>query len=557
MKNKKYIYVLLIIISGVILFYPALNNDFVNWDDDVYILNNPDITSFSNIDKFFTNYYIGHYHPLTMISYAIDYAVSGYDPFIYHIHNVLLHIISSILIFYIVLLLLKNNVSAFITALLFLIHPLRVESVAWIAERKDVLYTVFYFASVLLYVLSKQSNEKPQKKRLLFLAIIFFILSLLSKTAAVSLPLVLIMIDIYLGVKIKKAIITKIPLLLFSAIVGFFTLYVLGHEKAIYDISNNYTLLDRIFMTFYALSFYIVRLFYPFNLSASYFFVEKTNGFLPVTYYLSVVLIFAIILFVIKSKILKKELVFGFLVYLFTIFMFLQIIPSGRVLVADRYSYVPYFGLFFIIAAVYKYLESKKQYLRLYTILLSLIILISLYSTNKRIKVWKNGVSLFTDIIEDYPNNPLGYVNRGLAYYYGFSENHKIDYYKSIEDFNKAISIDHNNIKAVFNRGNSYYMIGDLNNALNDFNKTIELDSTYAKAYNNRGLVYSRLVNDKMALEDFNKAILLVPDYSEAYYNRGITYYNTGNLVKACEDWNKAKSLKYLEAENFILKYCN
>ena len=361
-----------------------------------------------------------------------------------------------------------------------------------------------------------------------------------------------------MGSPVKKAIIQKIPLLILSAGIGVFTVYVLGHEKAIYTLGSDYSILDRIFMTFYALSFYIIRLFYPFSLSASYFFVEKVNGFLPLSYYLSLVFIAGIIFLIIKTKILKKELVFGFLIYFFAIFMFLQIIPSGRVLVADRYSYVPYFGLFFIIAALYNYLKkNRKSYLIYYWIILMALIAGSFYSSYERIKVWKNGVSLFSGLIEDYPDVPLGYVNRGMAYFYGFSENHQTDYNAAIKDFSKALELDSNNVKAVFNRGNSLYMLNDFSNALSDFNKTIELDSIYPKAYNNRGLVYSRLMMDDKSLEDYNKAIELNPEFSDAFFNRGITYYNTGKLDKACEDWRTAKSLKYPDADNFLSKYCN
>ncbi len=551
-KTKRVFSIITIIIVVGFGFHNSLNNGFVNWDDDYLVINNDDIKSleFGNLKTMFTSYYVGHYHPLTMISLAFDYKIGGLSAKVYHTHSLLLHIFNSILLFFIFCFFFKRHDISIILVLLFALHPFKVESVAWISERKDLLFSFYYLLSILSYLYYLKNNKKFI---FILLSFCFFILSLLSKTSAVTLPPLLLLFDYYTGRDIKWKLLTeKLLFFIASIFFGVLTIYVLKNVNAIYDISDTYSVFERVLMPFYALIFYLFKFIVPVNLSASYFFAEKVNNHLPLIYYFSPVVVFAIAFMIYKIKILKKEIIFGTLFFLVTIFLFLQILPSGRVIAADRYTYIPYIGLLFIVGHLLLYYENK-----VFRYAVLLLICVFMLITNNRIEVWSNGERLFSDIIEKNPENEVGYVNRGIAKYYGFTQNNMQDFFSAISDFNKALEIDSMNEKAIFNRGNCYYNINKISEALTDFNQVLRINPQHERALNNRGLIYSLMKQDKKALNDYNAALRINPQYADAYLNRGIVYFNTGQLQQACNDWIKARILKNNRANDLLLSYCN
>lgn len=558
-RSKTFLSILVIIIVTSFSFYNSIDNDFVNWDDDVIVINNDDIKEFKaeNIKAFFSNYYIGHYHPFTVMSLAFDYKIGELSPKVYHIHNIILHIISSIILLFIFFHFFRRYDISLLLVLIFAVHPLKVESVSWIAERKDVLYSFYYLAAILSYL---NYLKRDGKLKYLILTFCLFVFSLLSKTAAVSLPVILLLIDYYYKRTYKwRPIIEKVPFLILSLLFGIYTVYVLDSVDAIYDITDKYSIFDRILLPFYSICFYLLKFIAPVNLSASYFFVDKINAHLPYIYYIAPIIILGLGFLVYKIRILKREIIFGFLFFLVTIFLFLQILPSGRVIVADRYAYIPYIGIIFIIGNFYVYFLNKRSKLKktnVFTYILIVFIAVNVFLTRERNKIWANGESLFTDLVEKFPNNELGYVNRGIAKYYGFTKNNKIDYLSAINDFNKALTIDSLSEKAIFNRGNSYYNTNQISKALADFNKVLDINPKHAKALNNRGLVYSLMKEDQKALSDYNLALQIAPEYGDAYLNRGIVFFNTNKIEDACKDWHVAKKFKSERANELIMNYC-
>ena len=207
-----------IVITGI-AFCPSLINGWTNWDDEVYVLNNENIREFSwsQIKYWFTEYHHGNYHPLTMISYMVEYSIAELDPIIYHLTNYLLHLLNTGLVFFFIFKLIARKDVALITAILFGVHPMHVESVAWISERKDLLYTAFYLGSILVYLSYKQSPDWKKYNIILLL----FLGSLLSKSAAVVLPVVLLLIDYFQERKLtKRLLLEKIPLFVLSIVFG-------------------------------------------------------------------------------------------------------------------------------------------------------------------------------------------------------------------------------------------------------------------------------------------------------------------------------------------------
>lgn len=538
--------------AGYLVYSPSIKNDFVNWDDDKYILENPDIKSPVSLEKIFSSYYVGNFQPLVILSYAAEYSFFKLEARYYHKTNLFLHLLNTLLVFFLFYYLAGNHFISLVVSLTFLLHPLHVESVAWISERKDLLYALFYLMSLLLYL----KYLKTKRAVFFIVSVMMFALSLLSKSAAVSLPFILFLFDYYQSRKFNlKLFVEKIPYILLAGIIGIIALYSQSEAGAIISLSE-YSVWERILFFFYTLAQYLINFIYPYHCTILNFYPD--SGSLPVIYFLSPFILAAIIFILLKLKKARKEIVFGSLFFLFSIFSVLQIIPVGNAITAGRYTYIPFLGLSFLVAYLCYLLIKNKPGLKYYIYGFFAVWFIFLtVKTINQIKIWKNGDVLFSKMIEEFPEKTLGYVNRGIALYYGYNESKTPDYKNAISNFTQALKINPNEVNAYFNRGNSYFQLSDFNKALSDFDQTILLDSLYFKAYNNKGLVLSVQYKDTAAIEMYNKAIKLFPDYSDAVLNRGISYYNLGNTDQACSDWRHAKMLVNQKAVDLLKQYCN
>src|ERR1019366_3997331 len=397
-------------ISGILLltfiaFTPTLKNGFTNWDDNVYIGENTLIKSLSaeNIKKIFDidNQVALNYHPITILSFAIDYKLSKYNPKTYHATNLLFHLLNTALVFWFIFLLSGNKLQvAAMVALFFGIHPMHIESVAWISERKDVLYVFFFMSSLICYYKYIHA-ERKNKLPLYMFTLILFLLSILSKAMAVVLPLILLLIDFYEGRKLDKySIFEKVPFFIFALFFGVIASRIQSQGAAIANL-DTFTWLQRFEFASYGMVNYIYNLFVPINLSCFYPYPDPKNNYLSFIFYISPFIVLGLSAFVLWSIRKNKILVFGFLFFCVTIALVLQFITVGKVIMADRYSYLSYIGLLFPIAMGYEWLQHQenKKYISLKKIAKLLIVLcvaICLVLTYQRIKVWKNSDILWT-----------------------------------------------------------------------------------------------------------------------------------------------------------------
>src|ERR1035437_569568 len=269
-KKQDFWYILTVLGITIAVFFPSLFNGFVlNWDDATYITENESIKAlnWAHLKTISTGYVNGNYHPLTILSYAIEYAICGVKPFLYHLDNLILDLLNVALVFVLVRKLSSKLEIAFITALLFGIHPLRVESVAWVSERKDVLYTFFFLLAGIKYL---DYYQKAQSKVLNFiLSVVFIVLSMLSKSAAVCFPGVVLLLDWFLGRKINmKLLFEKIPFFIVSLIFGVVAIYSQKDIGAIQNLGPLFSFFERIMLSFYAVVMYIEKFFVPLGLSA-------------------------------------------------------------------------------------------------------------------------------------------------------------------------------------------------------------------------------------------------------------------------------------------------
>ena len=617
-SNNKYSHFLLlsgIIVLTIIVYSGTFKNGFTNWDDDAQVVYNSNIRSLStdNILKIFSSKYVDMYQPIPTLTYTLEYKFSGMNPITYHTTNLLFHLLNIILVFFLLFRITKQPDISLLVTTLFAIHPMNAETISWISCRSNLLYTCFYLGSLIYYlkyqdtrhktqeirykiqdtsiktidqkkskVKSQQSTVNAQHAVFYSVSLLLFILSLLSKSMAVTLPVILILSDYYYDRKINsKSIIDKIPFLLIGLAYGIITIVTQKHTESASDIMLQYSLINRFFVITYSISFYLTYFIAPIKLSALHPSPEMIQGLLPLKYYLSPILILLIAVVIYKSKKNKKEIIFGGMFFLFTISITLTAGNLRWAEVAERYTYIPYLGLFFILATLFKS-KSKKQKAK--TLIFTFIILIFSVFTFNRNKVWSDSLSLFNDVIEKYPNSFKAYNNRGKAKEdTGDKEGAINDYTKAIDcnnkfeqayenrgnlksamgnkngaimDYDKIISLNPKNADAYYNRGLAEFALNDYNKVMEDFNKAIEIDPGYANAFVNRGFLNYKLGKNNEAMQDYNKAIEINSQIAQAFINRGYLKYSLGDHNGGCTDWAIAGRLGEIKGYDLIRQYC-
>ncbi|MCH7534555.1 MAG: hypothetical protein IH948_02205, partial [Bacteroidetes bacterium] len=260
------------ILLSAIAMWPCLDNDFTNWDDGKYIMENDlvkDLTASNVYKMFFEKDLKGRsYVPLSLVTWAIEYDIWQDDPAPYHRHNLILHLCNIALVFFFILFITSRVEISFITAVLFGIHPMHVESVAWITERKDVLYTFFYFSSLICYV--KYLKQGANSMRLYFFTLILFFLSTTAKSSAVTLTGVLLLLDFLAHRKLdRKLVFEKVPFFIITVVMGIITVIAAQSTDTIAS-AEAFSIFERFMFASYGMITYIAKMVVPFHLAAYY-----------------------------------------------------------------------------------------------------------------------------------------------------------------------------------------------------------------------------------------------------------------------------------------------
>ena len=535
LHNRTLLLIIILIIT-FIAFLPSLSNQFIKtWDDNVYVTDNPLIThlNWQSIKGFFTEQRNGTYVPLPLLSWALEFKLFGLNPFYYHLDNLLLHLLCTSLVFYFFISMRLPLTYAAFGALLFGIHPMRVESVAWVTERKDLLFGLFYLGSLITY--REFILQKKRKSVYFSLTLLLFVFSLFSKIQAVTLPFSLLLVDYWLERPLRgKLLLEKIPFFFLSLLFGLSGYVYLQHSGGI-DIHDPYPLSQRILFGLYSLSAYIVRFIAPFRLSAFYPYPVSPGVALPVLYYLNPVVLLGIAYLVLVTMRKTRAVVFGALFFLVNVMFLLQFVRAGNAYQADRFTYIPYLGLFFIIAWAASRLATRNRTVQMIMKVTAVLFTVFFFcGTYARCKDWKDSMTLWDHVIRNYDNAQLAYENRGVACCeIGQWEN-------AIAAFSRAIMIDTAYAKAFYDRGVAYGNLEQWDKSVADYSKTIGIDPNYAEAYSNRGNAYAKSGQWTEAIEDFSKAIGLTPDDAPDYYNRGNAYSNLTLWDKALDDYTTA-----------------
>jgi tetratricopeptide (TPR) repeat protein len=471
-----------------------------------------------------------------MLTLMMNYAVSNESAFGYHVTNVVLHLINVVLIFYFIYLLSdKKWQVALITAVFFGIHPMHVESVAWISERKDVLYAAFFVGALIQYLKFLSGG----KRKFYIYTLVLFALSLLSKPAAVVLPLTLLLIDCYRGRSLRqiKLWLEKVPFFALSLAMGVLTILVQTDRGAVANLEL-IPLSRKFFFACYGLMMYLAKLLVPIKMTTFYPF-PTADITMPVTYYVApvVVAVLAATTYFSHKK-WSKSIGFGMLFFLINIVLVLQIVSVGSAVMADRYTYLPYVGCFYLFGCGYYYLwRTNHPYLKLATAALYVYVVLLTFLGYRQSTTWHDSGTLWNHAINVWPS-AHAYTNRGLQ------KKGEGDIEGSLKDYNTAIEMNTGDATAFTNRGNIYFAKGQLDLALQDYDKAFRLNPSDPKLFANRGAVYSQRKQFDLAIADLSKAIELDPYYAEAIMNRALTYDAMQQPAKVLADLTRYLELR-------------
>lgn len=542
MKNKKNLLlvlaVIIVLLTTYITFSPTINFPFTNWDDDVFITENPDIKelNWKSIKKIFSSSHCGLYVPLVVLSFSIENSLFGMDAKVYHRDNLMLHLVNCIMVFWLIYILSKNIIVSFIVSILFGIHPLHIESLVWLVERKDQLFTLFYLGALISYIYFR-TDKKNNRNYLYYLSLFLYLLSLLSKAMAISLPLILILLDtVFFKKNIKESVRKQIPFLLVSLLFYIVSVFVISNVNTGHP---QLSLIEKILSVIYLFFFYLYKLLLPINLSARY----TTNLAELLPHPLWTALLIPVVLsifywFYLKNK---KIVIFGSLFYFLSLMPVTPLIFLGYPY-GDRYSYVPSLGIFLIIGFIFVHFFNKETKYRkilrisLITGLAGIIFILS-YQTRNHSRIWQSSISLWNNVMKYDTTNCLAYYNRGKAYALIGKSNEAMD------DFTRAIVLEPDYFDAYNNIGVIFLERKEYKKALFNFNTAIKIDPGCKNAYYNRGLLWGKLQNYRRAIADFSMAVKIDPSYILAYYYRAFTYERLGYIDLALADYYKTIKL--------------
>ncbi len=530
-----------------IAFYPALQNGILSWDDTGYLNDQEVLLQSLNPIVFFKKFAVmGNYHPLTMYLYALIYQSAGLENAqTYHLINLLLHGVNVLLCIKVVHALIDNKLVRIWVPLLFAIHPLKTESVVWISETKDVLYTLFYFLALLQYIrFTKTANFKNYG-----LAFLFFLLSCFSKGMAVTFAAVLFAVDIWLDRKLElKTILQKIPFLAISLLFGLIAYYAQKQNAGFYTKAEAYSLLERGLVVSYSFSFYLIKMIVPYHLGILYPYPKV--GQFGSEYYLSAVLLLSYVAAVFYFR--KDKIVLGALVFYFVcIIPVTQLVPVGESVAFDRYFYLSSFGL--LILACYGISKLALQQLKLKENIVhsffAVVVLLFTFVANARSKDWHDNLSLWGSMIETNPSFDKSYYAFG-EYYQGIGDStNAFKYYRDCLQRNPE------NKKAHINIGNCYYNFSkNMDLAMQHYQLSLKADSSYYLAYLSIGnmLYMKQQLNE--AERCYKKSIALDSTFSMTYYNLALVQLQMQKKAAADSNLVHAAHLHYQPAVDLLAK---
>ncbi len=602
---------LLVVAMQFLVFGTALNNQFLNYDDDVYVYENASIQTLNaeSVAWMFARPYYRSYTPLALLSHAMDFQLWGADPRGHHASNLLLHSVNAVLVFLFGLMLFHaargesggesphalqismysretaDVISAFVAAAIFSIHPMRVESVAWVSDRKDLLLALFVLLCCMAYLRYEWSRGTPRALRWYLVSLLFFVLAGLSKSIALVVPLLLILFDLFLlrsparGISWKTLLMEKVPFFIVSAALGIVAV-IAARGSQISDIVTRFSTAQAALNPFYSIMFYPAKLLWPTHLTPVY----APPG--------TPLMIVAAILFIGVSGLALVALrrgnpwfLLAWICYGVTILPTITGLSAGIQPWADRYSYLPMVSLALLPGAGIRWLWKSNQdrgmlARGLIVVLCALPLVVCGALSVQQMSVWRDGDSLWTHAIAEVPDLPMPYANLGVVrdaqgdhdgalalyakaialqpHYADALYNMGITYEsKNLTDsaaacYAAAIAADTSYDDAYVNLGNLFVRAGRLDEGIRLYEQAIAIDASKPDPYYNMGIALYTKGNRTEALDRFQSAITRSPRYADAYHNMGVVYLDLGEGAAALECFTRAARLGLPEAQQLL-----
>ncbi len=561
--NQKYklLVISTLLLLGTLIYSNTFYSSFY-FDDTGSIVNNSAIRNILNLQA------IWNFWPTRFITYfsvALNYHLSQLNVFSYHLFNLTVHLSSAILVWWFMLLTFSTpamngkkitkhaNLIAFFAGLLFMTHPIQTQGVTYIIQRAVSLATLFYLASLSLYVKSRllqQQGKRPIVSRLFYcFSLITAVLAMFTKEMTITLPLMLLLYEACF-LKTKERLNWRYLVLFFATILiipltMFLTKSVdfIGIRRILGPTPNIYPW-QYLLTQFRVIVTYLRLLFIPINQNFDYdYHIAKNLLELPIL--ASLILLVSILTIAIRIFSKYRLISFGIFWFFLTLLPESSIIPIQDIIFEHR-LYLPMVGFsFFLVSLIYYIFENKT----LKSMVIVLLIITSCYAilSYRRNLIWKNEFTLWNDTVYKSPKKARPYDYRGLAYI------DQGNFTQAISDCTKAIEINPKDENAYYGRGNSYYKQNNFSQAISDYNKAIEINPNFTEAYFNLGFAYCKQGNFTQAISDYNKAITINPNFANAYIGRGLAYESQGNFAQAIFDYTKAIEIN----PNLALTYNN
>ena len=524
----------------IVLYWRVHGYDFVSLDDS-FIYANPHLMnglSIKNIFWAFSNYTTTLWIPATWISFFLDYEIYGMNPGGYHVTNVILHICNTLIIFVILYQITQKRWQSFFVAALFSCHPIHVESVAWITERKDVLSTFFLLLFLYTYI---QYTKKENFVRYLA-ALFFFILGLMSKPMLVTVPIVLILLDYWPLGRFGKAnrlrlFLEKLPFLSFSLMVSAITIFFQTKTGALVSF-DSISIINRIENAVSSYIAYLVKLFLPINLAVVYPY-EQYFSFWEVFIKFVIFVIITTLSFRLHKK--HPYLIVGWLWYVISLVPVIGIFQSGAQSHADRFVYIPFIGIYIILSwGTPHILQILKTPRVISTIVFFLILPILSTMTWFQIAYWKNSNTLYAHTLSVTENNWLIHTNYGkILEEQGKEKDANVH-------FEEAMNIDPESSVHHLNFANNLYRLGKIGEAEKHYKMAITVGNdkeSTAKANNRLAFIYQIQKKNSAAIKHYKEALRIKPTQVKTLNNLAILLAQTGDFSNAALNFNKALEL--------------
>ncbi|MBP9211698.1 MAG: tetratricopeptide repeat protein [Bacteroidetes bacterium] len=563
----------------MLVFFPTVQNGFTNWDDGYHVVNNPQIRSldWESVRAMFTSFTVAHYIPLVSLTFAVEYHLFGLDPFVFHFTNLLLHVIATLLVYTLARRWDCSTGEAFIAALLFGIHPLHVEPVAWISARKDVLAGVFLLAALLTF----QSSEESGRRDKYLLSLLLYLCSLGAKSAGMFLPLFLAAQWFLQGPRDRRALLRIVPFGLLAAGAGVLTLAAHTDAGALH-LGLRHSTAESFLIACYNILFYTFKTLVPLGLSSVYPFPNNSSSSLPFLFFVSPLVVAAALWGIYSFRRSAGMYVVPLAFFLTGLLPTLQLVPFGSMIAADRFAYLPSAGMLVAVILALSAVVRRRPELRNASLAL-LVIVVGMFAwtTWNRVGVWQNSETLWSDAIRQYPEFPISYYSRGQFYFSaGREEEALADFTMALKfapeypaalnmrgymnavrgntaearaDFDHVLALQPDNAMAYYNNGLLHHTAGALDSAYADLTSAIDRDPLFTEAFVRRGEVLLALGKWEEAVHDLSSALHQQPDHSEALTLRGSALFNLSRLDEAEEDLRRAVKIDPENSEGFRL----